>query len=59
VRWVPRRLDILSERLGYDRQRLAAWAFHKAVLSEAWTVEADGEGFGWALAVAERLASEF
>jgi hypothetical protein len=42
-----------------DRKQLAAWGHHKAVLSSVWTVEAGGDDFGWALAVAQRLASEF
>jgi streptomycin 6-kinase len=59
LRWIPRRLDILSERLGMDRRQVAAWGLHKAVLSSVWTVEAGGDDFGWALAVAERLALKF
>ena len=55
VRLIPRRLDILAEYLAIDRERLAAWSLHKAVLSACWTVE-DGEGPpGGALAVAEAL----
>jgi streptomycin 6-kinase len=38
-----RRLDLLSEHLGLDRQRLIACAFVAAVLSACWSIEdADG-----------------
>jgi len=55
---IPRRLDILSEQLGFDRKRLAAWGFHKAMLSATWTVEDGGDDYGWAVAVAEGLVAE-
>ncbi len=38
-----RRLDLLSEHLGLDRQRLTACAFVAAVLSACWSIE-DGDG---------------
>lgn len=34
-----RRIAILAERLGYDRQRLAAWNFSQAVLGCIWGID--------------------
>lgn len=39
---VERRLHILTEELVFDPQRIKAWAFCKAALSIAWTVEDHG-----------------
>jgi streptomycin 6-kinase len=36
---LARRLDVLTEELGIDRERLHAWAVFHAVLSEWWSVE--------------------
>jgi streptomycin 6-kinase len=36
---LARRLDVLTEELGIDRERLHAWAVFHAVLSESWSVE--------------------
>ena len=36
---LSRRLDILVEELGLDRQRLLAWSFVEAALSMAWSLE--------------------
>ena len=50
-----RRIDQLSEFLGFDRQRLAGWCFAQAVLSAWWSVE-DGESeWGDALRLAEAV----
>jgi streptomycin 6-kinase len=38
-----RRLDLLAEHLGLDRQRLVPCAFVAAVLSACWSIE-DGDG---------------
>jgi len=53
---IDRRLDILADALAIDRQRLIAWSLHKAVLSACWTIEGEGDDYGWAVAVAEALA---
>lgn len=50
-----RRLDQLSELLGFDRQRLAAWGAAQAVLSAAWDVEDHTDGWPHGLAYAEAL----
>jgi streptomycin 6-kinase len=41
-RRMARRLDLLSERLGFDRQRLWGWALAQAVLSLWWDYEDHG-----------------
>jgi streptomycin 6-kinase len=43
VRLQDRRLDILKEMLGFDRQRMLAWALAQAVLSAWWAVEDHGD----------------
>ncbi|HEY1014231.1 MAG TPA: aminoglycoside phosphotransferase family protein [Herpetosiphonaceae bacterium] len=52
-----RRLDMLAEQLGFDRQRLWAWSFAQLILSMWWNVE-DGAPFTGQrdLAVAEVLS---
>ncbi len=51
-----RRLDILSERLHLDRQRLLACAFVASMLSACWSIEDADEGAPDALLVARVLA---
>ncbi len=48
-----RRLDIFSERLGLDRQRLWAWAVAHSVLSAWWDLQKDGTGGEFAIACGE------
>jgi streptomycin 6-kinase len=65
-RLLARRIDILTEALGFDRQRIIGWGLAQAVLSAWWSIEDHGEqsaqndqGDGWqaAIRVAEILAS--
>jgi streptomycin 6-kinase len=51
-----RRLSVLREELGLDRQRIAAWAAAQAVLSAWWCYEESGSGWEPACAIAETLA---
>ena len=44
IRRTERRIAILSERLGFDRQRLRAWAICHSVLSSFWDMAGDGSG---------------
>ncbi len=44
IRRVQRRIAILSERTGMERQRLLLWATCFSVLSSFWDTEADGTG---------------
>ena len=39
ARVLARRLDVLSEMPGLDRERLRDWGFAQAVLSAVWFVE--------------------
>ena len=48
-----RRLDIFSERLGLDRQRLWAWTVAHSVLSAWWDLQEDGTGGKFAIACGE------
>ncbi len=51
-----RRIDILAERLGFDRQRLRGWAFAQAVLGCLWGLESghyEGRWMGMADATAQ------
>jgi streptomycin 6-kinase len=44
VRRTQRRIAILSERLGFDRKRLRAWAICHSVLSSFWDMAEDESG---------------
>ncbi|MGB8214314.1 MAG: aminoglycoside phosphotransferase family protein [Anaerolineales bacterium] len=44
IRRTERRIRILSERLGFDPQRLRAWAICHSVLSSFWDMAEDGSG---------------
>jgi streptomycin 6-kinase len=52
---VERRYEIFSEVLGFDRDRMAAWAFAQAVLSAWWCLE-DGCSWKPAIQCAETLS---
>ncbi len=55
---VPRRIDQLVEGLALPRERVVAWGFVKAVLSEVWTAQGGGTGATRALDVAKLLLPE-
>jgi streptomycin 6-kinase len=50
-----RRIDILHERLGFERERIREWGVAHAVLSAWWGIE-DNTGWEYALAFAEMIA---
>jgi streptomycin 6-kinase len=50
-----RRIDILHERLGFERERIREWGLAHAVLSAWWGIE-DHTGWEYALAFAEMIA---
>ena len=52
---MSRRLDVFSEELGIERQRLRGWAFAQAVLSAWWSYEDHGQVSEHALACAALL----
>jgi len=50
-----RRVEQLSEELGFDKQRLHGWGLAQAVLSAWWSFEDTGKDWEHAVAVAESL----
>ena len=54
-RMTQRRIDILHERLGFERERIREWGVAHAVLSAWWGIE-DNTGWDYALAFAEVIA---
>jgi streptomycin 6-kinase len=56
VRITERRLSILSERLGYPRERLRDWGLCHAVISAWWDLKEDGTGGEYSIGCAEVIA---
>jgi streptomycin 6-kinase len=54
-RITKRRIDILHEHLGFERERIHEWGLAHAVLSTWWGIE-DNTGWEYSLAFAEMLA---
>lgn len=54
---LARRLDILTEELALDRQRLRDWALAQAVLSIWWSIESKDDNWDGTLKIAEALDS--
>lgn len=54
-RLFTRRIDMLAERLGFERQRLEQWAYCQAILSAIWSIEEGDSGWremlNWAKAI--------
>jgi streptomycin 6-kinase len=48
-RMTKRRIDILHEHLGFERERIHAWGLAHAVLSAWWSID---ENTGWEYAAA-------
>ncbi|WP_165978460.1 aminoglycoside phosphotransferase family protein [Actinomadura darangshiensis] len=55
LKLVPARVERLADGLGLSRERIVAWGFVKAVLSEVWTAEGGGAPGSRALDVALHL----
>ena len=53
---LARRIDQLSDELGFDRARVRGWAIAQAVLSAWWSYEDHGRGWEFAITCAELLA---
>jgi streptomycin 6-kinase len=51
-----RRIDQLSQELGFDKARLRDWSLAQAVLSAWWSYEDHGSGWDVSIAIAESLA---
>jgi streptomycin 6-kinase len=49
--FLGRRVDIICEKLGFDRERVVGWAFAQAVLAGVWSIEA-GSSPGWFVEIA-------
>jgi streptomycin 6-kinase len=54
-RITKRRIDILHERLGFERERIREWGLAHAILSAWWGVE-ENTGWDYALAFARMIA---
>jgi len=54
-RMTKRRIDILHEHLGFERERIREWGLAHAVISAWWSIE-DNTGGEYALAFAEMIA---
>ena len=54
-RMTKRRIDILHECLGFERERIHAWGLAHAILSAWWSIE-DNTDWEFALAFAEMIA---
>ena len=50
-----RRIDILHQRLGFERERILEWGLAHAILSAWWSIEDHGD-WHYALAFAEMIA---
>jgi streptomycin 6-kinase len=50
---IKRRMSILSERLGWEREHIIKWATAHAVLSACWDTQPDGTGGEYSLWCAE------
>lgn len=55
-RLLERRVALLAEQLGFDRARVRGWGIAQAVLSACWTIEGNGQGWDYTIAIGERLA---
>jgi streptomycin 6-kinase len=54
-RMTRRRIEVLHERLGFERERIREWGLAHAVLSAWWGIE-DNTGWEYSLTFAEMLA---
>lgn len=55
-RLLARRVDQLSEELGFERERIVGWGLAQAVLSAWWSFEDSGQVWDEAITCAELLA---
>lgn len=52
---LQRRIDILSQVLHFERERVLGWGIAQAVLSAVWTCEGEGYGWEYTMGIAEAL----
>ncbi len=57
-RILARRVDQLSEHLGFDRQRIRGWGIAQGVLAAYWGLEDAGQVWEQALTCAQLLAGQ-
>lgn len=57
-RLLARRVAILAEELGFDRQRILGWGVAQAMLSAWWSIEDHERGWEEAVAIAEILSEK-
>ncbi len=57
-RALARRIDVLSEQLNFDRQRVVAWSVVNAVLSACWSAEDGGDEWIPAVLTCAELMAE-
>jgi streptomycin 6-kinase len=55
-RMLERRIDILVEELGFDRERMIGWSLAQAVLSGWWSFEDSVQSSPQVMVIAEQLA---
>jgi len=53
---IKKRIDILHEHLGFERERIREWTLAHAILSAWWGIE-DNTGWEYAMSFAESVAS--
>ena len=53
---IKKRIDILHEHLGFERERIREWTLAYAILSAWWGIE-DNTGWEYAMSFAESVAS--
>lgn len=51
------RIDIFSEKLGFDKQRIRAWGFAQAVLAAVWSLDAHSMDYRAFLVCADAIKS--
>jgi streptomycin 6-kinase len=56
-RMTQRRIDILHERLGFERERIREWGVAHAILSAWWHIEDETSGEEYAMTFAEMMAN--
>ncbi len=54
-RIIARRVDVLAEELGFERERLLGWGLAQAILSAWWSIEDHGRGWEWAVYCAQLI----
>lgn len=51
--FIKRRIEILSEELNFEPERIRKWAIAQTVLSAVWSIDENGKGWEEAVSIAE------